>query len=173
MLSTLSCWAVMPLAALYNARITLNRSFSTDRKRWAGRRAYPTSSTDSCDFLNRLCIHFSADADGLLQHLELTHDSDQPHSGFGDRHVRILEFSLLDIHALGRDGTILWVWVFEAALAHLPECRGRLEIHDLQLPNALTILTNGAVRLDLDRLAGRHANRLTANAAQRESIGRR
>src|SRR5579871_647593 len=81
MLSTFVCWAVIPLAALYSARIILALLFL---------RSYPRH------FLNGALVHLAAQRNGLLQHFELAHDPDQPHSRLGAAGIGILQVPLPD-----------------------------------------------------------------------------
>src|SRR5579862_7420323 len=104
MLSTLVCWAFMPLAAVYSARIIV----------------CPFDySSDARDLLDRLRIHVAADPDGLLQHFKLAHYADETHGAFGHRHIGFLDLPLLHFNAIGGGWRLRRIAILEAGVADL------------------------------------------------------
>src|ERR1700726_3971016 len=83
--STFSCCAFIPLAALKSARINF----------------FPPASAYLRDFLYRLPSHFARDGNGLLHHFELPHHGDEAHRGLRGIHVRRFQSALLHLH-IGR-----------------------------------------------------------------------
>src|SRR5579863_3950587 len=82
MLSIFSSWAVIPLAALYKARIISPSSVvSRDHAR---------------HFFYGAPIEFIAEVHRLLQHFELAHEGDQANRRLGRSDVRLFDLSLQD-----------------------------------------------------------------------------
>src|SRR5580658_9314710 len=111
MLSTFSCWAFIPLAALYKARIICQTPFRCLIR--------VASRANAGYFLNCLRVHVTTDANGLLQHFELAHNAHETHSSARYSYVRAFQLALLDTGIGHRLRNLGGVGVLEVGASHL------------------------------------------------------
>src|ERR1035438_2035267 len=124
-------------------------------------------SSNARHLLNGLGIHLVADRDGLLQHLELPHDSDQPHGRPGHGHIGLFDLALLHFHDGGNRGAIVGIGVLKAGVTHFLQRVRRRKIYHLDLTQGADLLLHRAVSGYLDWLSGGYVDGIARRVLQR------
>src|SRR5579884_1328388 len=130
----------MPLAALYKARII--RMFLLG-SRWYTR-----------DLVNAFLVHVNRHCYGLLQHLELAHDSHDLHRCRRRIHVGSLNLRLMNFGIGGNPGYDIRVRVFEVAVSLFRQNCFVGEVDYVELSDGGPALLNVSIGRDLERQGG-------------------
>src|SRR6266481_2225974 len=158
MLSTFNCWAVMPLAALYKARIISLLLYIP--LCW-----YPRY------FIDSILLHIRRERDSPLQHVELSQDADQLHGRGRSVDIRGFDLSLVYFDVGGLDRRLRSIRELKIVVPALLQHRRIGEIGQIQIADRGALLLNASVRRHFDRHRWVRCNRPTALRAYRISIG--